>query len=349
MRRLAPLLVPSLLLTLALPQTCSAAVGPYLRSLYQQRTDLQALFDPTTLLARPTVQTAVIGLEDWARQYGWRENAKLLFYKPSGVVPVATQTDPAPEVGVKGYVVIDRVSGLILAEHEAGVQRPIASLTKLMTAGLVLEQGVSLSKLQAITSNDMVGGSSLGVKAGTTFSVSDLFYAALLPSANDAANALAASTGLSRTSFVAEMNKRVQTLSLPRTSFADPTGIDEKNVSTPREFAALAETIFSLPSIRRVSQTGTRTITAKPSNTPITVKNSDDLLTKPDYDHLYVTAGKTGYLGPEVGWNLSVAMKPMKGPSHELIIVLLGGNTLKQTMADADRLGQWAWEHYTWK
>lgn len=333
------------------PAAVFAAPNGALKALYVERNDLQALFDGKTYLARPDVLTAATSLEDWARQYGWRDDAKLNAYKPAGRIPKAAKgkEDHAPETQAASYVVIDRASGLIVAEQNAGTPRPIASLTKLMTASVVISRKVSPKKIQPITKNDMVGGSALGVKAGTKLTVDDLFYAALLPSANDAANALAAATGLTRTAFVGAMNAKAGALGLPRTVFTDPTGIDEGNVSTPREFAFFANAIFKLPEVRRYTTTMKRTLRLLPSRKSITVKNSDFLLTQPQYDHVYVTAGKTGYLGPALGWNVAVAMKKTNGTSSELLLVLFGEPKLAQGMADADALAQWAWSHYAWK
>lgn len=336
---------------LTMPGAVFAAPNAALKALYIERQDLQILFDAKTYLVRPYVFTAATSLEDWARQYGWRENTTLRAYKPAGRIPkpIKGADDPKPETQAASYVVMDRASGLIIAEHNAGVPRPIASLTKLMTASVVLSYKVSPKKIQTITQDDMVGGSALGVKAGTRLVVDDLFYAAMLPSANDATNALAAATGLTRKAFVDVMNAKAEALGLTRTVFADPTGIDEGNVSTPREFAFLADSIFKLREVRRYTTTAKRTLQLLPSRKTVTVKNSDHLLTQPQYDHIYVTAGKTGYLGPELGWSIAVSMKKTTGKSPELLLVLLGEPKLAQSMADAEALAQWAWGHYAWK
>jgi D-alanyl-D-alanine carboxypeptidase len=339
----------AILFAAAMPRTTFADVGPYLKTLYESRPDLQALFDSKTYAAKPDASTSATGLEDWAREYGWRETPELKFYKPKGVIPVPAKTDAAPAVSAAGYVVIDNASGLIVAEENSGIPRSIASLTKLMTTDVVLTRKVPLTRVQPITAADNVGGSRLGVAAGTKFSVNDLFYAALLPSANDAANALADATKLSRTQFVGAMNELAGSLGLSRTTFADPTGIDEGNVSTPREFAILAKNVFNFSAVRRYTTTMKRVLRELPSGKRITVKSSDYLLTKPEYDDVLVTAGKTGYLGADVGWNLAVGLKSAKGAPRELVIVVFGEPKLAQSMADADALAQWAWGHYKWK
>jgi D-alanyl-D-alanine endopeptidase (penicillin-binding protein 7) len=179
--------------------------------------------------------------------------------------------------------------------------------------------------------------------------VNDLFYATLLPSANDAANALADSTKLSRQKFVADMNATAKALGLKHTVFTEPTGIDDGNVSTAREFARLAQSVFGQWTVRHYATAAKHTIYMRPSWKKIVVKNSDGLLTKPQYDDVLVSAGKTGYLGPDGGWNLAVDLKSAKGASRELVIVLFGEPMNRQSMADADTLAQWSWKHYKWK
>jgi len=326
-----------------------AVPGPYLKALYAKRGDLQALFDAKTYLAKPRADTAAISLEDWARQYGWRMDKKLEFYKPKIKIPEPANTAAAPMVSGSSYVVIDQASGLILAEQNAGAVKRLASLTKLMTVGVVMGKKVPMSRIQPIVAADQVGGSRLGVAAGTKFTVNDLLYAALLPSANDAANALADSTKLTRAKFVAAMNTQAKALGLNKTAFVEPTGIDDGNVSTAREFAILFNSVFSSAAVRKYALTATRALRMLPSGKKITVKNSDTLLTAPQYDDVLVTGGKTGYLGADGGWNLAVGLKSAKGASRPISIVIFGEPRMATSMSDADALAHWAWAHYKWE
>jgi len=329
--------------------TVFAAPGPYLKAFYAKRVDLQALFDAKTYLARSGAATAAISLEDWARQYGWREDKILEFYKPKTKIPEPVNAEATPAVSGSSYVIIDQASGLILAEKNAGAVGRLASLTKLMTVDVVMSRKVPLSHVQSIVAADQVGGSRLGVKAGTKFTVNDLLYAALLPSANDAANALADATKLTRGKFVAAMNAQAKALGLNRTAFVEPTGIDDGNVSTAREFAVLFNSVFSSAAVRKYALTATRTLRMLPSGKKITVKNSDSLLTQPQYDDVLVTGGKTGYLGANGGWNLAVGLKSAKGASRPITIVIFGEPKMATSMSDADALAQWVWGHYKWK
>lgn len=266
-------------------------------------------------------------------------------------VPAAkANAAPEPELATAAYIVIDRKSGKVMAEKEADAVRPIASLTKMMTGLVVLDKKVPMGRIQPITASDKVGGSALNAKDGSRFTVSDLIYAAFLASANDATNALADATRLSRAKFVAAMNAKAKSLKLKKTVFADPTGIDDGNRSTPREVAALFEKAMGQSAIRHAMVTAKRTLTVRPAGKKITVKNANGMLWKPEYDDVWVSGGKTGYCGPEGGWNLAVSFRDAADPNKpELLMVLFGTDTLKESQNNAESLARWAWDNFEWK
>lgn len=271
--------------------------------------------------------------------------------KPKIPLPtVKTSASAAPDLTTASYIVIDRQSGTVLATKNADQTRSIASLTKMMTGLVVLEKKTPLGRVQAITANDKVGGSALNAKNNSRFTVSDLLYAAFLASANDATNALADATKLTRVKFVAAMNAKAKKLGLSHTVFADPTGIDDGNISTPTEIAVLADAAFKQTAIRRAMLTAKRTLTVYPSGKKIVVKNANGMLWKPEYDDLLVSGGKTGYLGADGGWNLVVSLKDAQDKNcPELLLVLFGTTTLKESEINAETLARWAWANFNWK
>lgn len=250
-------------------------------------------------------------------------------------------------IGAQAYVVMDQKTGALLTIKQEDRVWPVASLTKLITASIVLDHQVPSSKLVAVKNTDNVGGARLYVNEGSTFTVDDLFYASLVASANNAANALARSTGLSKDAFVEQMNTRVRVLGLSKTVFVEPTGIDIGNMSTASEMASLARTILSRPEIKTYTATYKKLI--RVANAGITKKmiNTNWLVWKPQYDDVWVTAGKTGYLN-ESGWNLAVTVRPSKNDERELLIVLFGARSRSESFVNAEHLADWAWEVYKW-
>lgn len=324
-----------------------------LELIYSQRADLQVAFDAQTKRAIPgTAAGFLLDLEDWATQYGWVEHEELAAYGPEqgdGVPVRVDATEIESSIESVAYVVMDRSTGKILTVKNEHKVWPIASLTKLVTADVVLDYEVPMTTVADVRSSDDVGGAKLYVEDGDTFSVQDLFYATLVASANNAANALSRTTGLLRTEFLEEMNSRVEELGLMNTTFVDPTGIELGNVSTAREMMRLASDILDQDEVALFTSTYVKYITDLTQDTTKKITNTNWMLWKPAYDDLYVTGGKTGYL-EESGWNLVVSLRPMSGDADtELLIVLFGAQSRSASFEDANALADWAWQTHEWQ
>lgn len=276
-----------------------------------------------------------------------------LLYKEGvggGLVP--TRMDPKEiesEIGAKAYVVIDRTSGNILTMKQENLVWPIASLTKLMTADIVLQKKIPSKKLQHVLKEDDVGGAKLYVKNGDKFSVDDLFYAMLSGSANNAANALARTSSSSRKEFVRQMNTRAKIIGLDHTTYVDTSGMELGNTSTVLDIAKLADKLFRDPSVKRYTTTAKRNIRVANTGVYKKITSTNWMLFKPAYDDVWVTGGKTGFLD-EAGWNLAVALRSSsKDTKRELLLVLFGSPSRSESFQDAEKLAKWAWEVYEWK
>ncbi len=339
------------LTSLLLPQVGFAMTDDLLE-IYEDRGDLQSAFDSETFQAIPgSAAGFLIDLEDWARQYGWQGYTELEDYAPD-VDPARLAAWPVAMPEVTGrYLVIDDSSGAILAAKDANEVWPIASITKLASAKTALDYGLDLGGVGTVEEEDDVGGAKLWAEYGTTFKIADLLYATLTASANNAANAIARLTGYAKDTFVDHMNDFAAHLNLSRTTFVDPTGIEEGNVSTAREVAAFAREAFSHENIRKPA--GTVEMHIEALDDPDYVRNiltTNWLLYDSSYDDVYVTAGKTGYLGEEIGWNLVVRMHPMgSSEDQSVLIVLLGADGRRESFDAAHSLAWWAWQSFDWE
>ena len=180
---------------------------------------------------------------------------------------------------------------------------PIASLSKLMTALVLLDLEPNWNKKLTITSaqinypKEYVGEdktSEVNIVAGQTVSFYDLWVAMLLASSNQSAVALAESTGLSRVEFVDKMNAKAKELGLEKTIFYDIAGLDASNVSTAKEMALIAQEAFSKSEIVEASAKGQYTIYA--DNTDGT--ESEIAVVNRNYSLMAygLEAAKTGFL-----------------------------------------------------
>ena len=174
----------------------------------------------------------------------------------------------ALSVGASSAILIDGESGRVLWEHNAHEKRYIASITKLMTALVVMESGHKLDELVEIKP-EYTGaeGSSMYLQSGEKLSIEALMYGLLLASGNDAAVALAEYCSGSVEAFVAQMNRKAALLGMENSHFVNPNGLtQEGHCSTAADMAKLAaacmdnETIAKIVATRSIS-IGGRTFT----------------------------------------------------------------------------------------
>lgn len=252
---------------------------------------------------------------------------------------VPEQVTAASPVNAAAYVVMDPDTGEILASQNADDVRSIASITKLMTVMVAHDAGLDTDAEVALARADEVGGGRLQVPIGTRLTVPGLIGSTIVGSANNAANALARATGLSREAFLARMNEKARSLGLARTSFADPTGIEVENLSTAREVALMARAAFADGWIAPYAGLATYDVPL-PGGAVRTIKNTNGLVTDATVD---VMAGKTGFIN-EAGYTLVTRLK--KAGQKELLVVVLGADTKTQSFRDAKVLAEKAWQSY---
>ena len=262
---------------------------------------------------------------------------------PALQVTTASAVEP-PAVTGAAYTVIDAGTGKVLADNNSTATRPIASLTKLMTAMVVLDTKPSLGKIITYRQADVTPYAYLRVKPGETLSIKDLFYSMLVGSANNAATALARSTGLTRAQFLAAMNAKAANFGATHTKFVDLNGLDPNNVSTAEDIAVIANHAFHDYALIRKA-TVTKTYTFATANTKVkhTIKTTDKLLGQDS--GLTITGGKTGFID-EAQYTYVLRTKNNQGA--QVIVTLLGSPTSSQRFADAAKLSTWAWSSYRW-
>lgn len=254
------------------------------------------------------------------------------------------QKYPRETLTAASAIVIDAATGEPLFEMRADEPRVAASLTKLMTAVIALEQKPVWGRTVRLAAGDEVGGGRLRLAAGARFTWRDAFASTLVGSANNAAMMLMRNSGLGAERFLHEMNFRAATLAMDATRFYDVSGMDARNVTTARDMARLSRYAFANQHIRRYTTTGKYVFTAyAPSAVSKEVKNTNRLLVvDPD---IYVTGGKTGYL-EESMYNLTVRARQN---GREIIVVTLGAQSRDQSFDETKALAHWTFSNYGWK
>jgi len=158
----------------------------------------------------------------------------------------------APTVSARAFLVVNPVTGEVLAQHGSWARVPIASITKLMTVLVALDHTQWNDVVRVRSDAAEVGESTINLRAGERITVGDLVKAALIQSANDAADALADYVGHGdQDAFVGLMNTKAEELGLDRTHFTRADGLDARShYSTARDVTTLAEAAMRIPRIR---------------------------------------------------------------------------------------------------
>ena len=198
---------------------------------------------------------------------------------PPGGVPVTAQPTRAPVLTAEAWILVDVDSGVALAESNADEVRSMASVTKLMTAIVVMEQ-VPLDDVVRISPEAAaVGESEIGLVQGEVWTVDALLNALLVRSGNDAAIALAEHVAGSIPDFADLMNARAAALGLENTSFRNPHGLDEEgHHTTARELVTLAIETMKYPELRTIMATRLISFRPDPSGVAREAENTNKLL-----------------------------------------------------------------------
>lgn len=209
---------------------------------------------------------------------------------PASVMASSVPFGSLRTLSASGVLIVDLDSGQTLYESRASVPRPMASLTKLMTALLIVENHDLDQWVTIPEGADKVEGSKAELEPGERFTVGDLLTAMLVGSANDAAYVLALHHAGSMDAFVDEMNARAKVLGLRETSYANSTGLDEPaQHSTPRDLVWLTMYVLRKPEIASRMATRHASIVSNSGSTLALTHTHAMLLTSPD-----IVAGKTG-------------------------------------------------------
>jgi D-alanyl-D-alanine endopeptidase (penicillin-binding protein 7) len=237
-----------------------------------------------------------------------------------------------PEGGVyaRNAILLDPLTGEVLFEKNASRSVPIASLSKLMTALVFLEQNPDLEKPATVNTVEIAGAGHTQLRRGEVVPLGELLRMSLMCSDNCATRVVARESGLSADEFIARMNRKSIELGLTGTRFVETTGLNEHNVSTAADVARLLHAAANEPLIAEI--TTTRSHEFHTTRRWHTIGNTNRLL----YGRYEVLGGKTGFIR-EAGYCFATWVRAQ---GRDLIAVVLGAPTNATRFADAVRLIQ---------
>ena len=232
-------------------------------------------------------------------------------------------------------LVVDSDGNEIYAKHGDDPQ-PIASITKLMTAMVILDARLPMDERISITKadRDLIQLTGSRLDYGATLTRKQMVQLALMASENRAANALGRTWPGGKDSFVEAMNRKAGTLGMNNSRFRDPAGLDPGNVASARDVVKMVKAAMQYPLIREA--TTTRSISVHPYKRrgPLTYSNTNRLLKN---DSWAIQLSKTGYLheaGRCLAMQAEIADQPM-------VIVLLNSYGKLTPFGDSNRIRKW--------
>lgn len=237
-------------------------------------------------------------------------------------------------LGSASALVLDQMTGAALLEKNPGLILPIASISKLMTAMVVLDARLNMEEVISISDADVdsLKGTTSRLPVGVSMTRDTALLLALMSSENRAAHALARHYPGGLSFFVAAMNRKAQALGLTQTRFEEPTGLSFNNVSTARDLSRMVMAAHQYPLIREYSTMAGAKVDM--GNRVLDFTNTNALVKNPQWQ---IGLSKTGYIS-EAGRCLVmqawVAGKPV-------VMVFLDSNGKMTRVGDANRVKRW--------
>jgi D-alanyl-D-alanine endopeptidase (penicillin-binding protein 7) len=243
--------------------------------------------------------------------------------------------DVVPDVRAAAAIILDPATNQVLFEEHGNDQRSIASITKVMTAMVFLEDQPDLEKLVTVTRADVYHASTTYLRAGDKLKQDDLLHLLLIASDNAAARVLARVSPYGSKGFVNRMNGKAIELGLTTTHYADPSGLLSDNVSSAYDIARLITMASNDPLISSLMQTPEYQLRTAARRT-IRFHSTNHLLGR---DDLEVLAGKTGFIHKS-GYCLATLLRlPTNG--QEVAVVVLGARSNNGRFAEVQNLFRW--------
>ncbi len=231
-------------------------------------------------------------------------------------------------------LVYDLENGNRIYEKNSDELRPIASITKLMTALVVLESGQSMDEVLTIADADVdrMRYSRSRLAVGTRLTRGEMLHLSLMSSENRAANALGRHYPGGLPAFVRAMNDKARALGMRHTRFVEPTGLSSDNVATSHDLVKLLRATDKHPLIRHYATDDTEVFTLNRGR-QLTYNNTNRLVKRDDWD---IRVSKTGFIN-EAGQCLVMLTRI---DNRDLAIVLLNADARSARVGDANRLRQ---------
>jgi D-alanyl-D-alanine endopeptidase (penicillin-binding protein 7) len=305
--------------TLAGQQTSSRSSGTSAKKLTLKKTPASSKYSASAARKRRASRAAAA-----ARQLREAQEPRFKLDESGALVP---------DVRAEAAIIYDSATGNVLWESNSNNQRSIASITKVMTAAVFVENSPDLSETVVIDRADVRAASTTYLRAGYTVTKGDLLHLALIASDNAAARALARVSPYGSAGFIERMNEKAKELGLTSTRYADPSGLLAANVSSAFDMAKLITFVSGDERIAGVMRKQNYTVTS--GRRVINIHSTNQLVMRGDVD---VQAGKTGFIR-NAGYCLATLLRLPQGP--QIAVVVLGAKSNAGRFWETRHLFNW--------
>ena len=243
-----------------------------------------------------------------------------------------------PNLASAKALVMDQATGEIIYAKNINTLTPIASVTKLMTAMVMLDAHLPMDETLEITDADVdtLKGSSSKLPVGSQLTRAELLHMAIMSSENRAASALGRNYPGGISAFVSAMNDKAHALGMSSSHFVDSTGLHSENMSTAADLSKMVRAAYNYPQIRDVSTTPSQEFKLNSRRAPVNFSNTN-LLVRNSSDKWNIGLSKTGYIS-EAGRCL-VMQAQISGKS--VVMVFLDSMGKFSRIGDAERIRKW--------
>lgn len=227
-----------------------------------------------------------------------------------------------PDVRAAAAIIFNPVTGQVLWEENGQVKRSIASITKVMTAVVFLEDNPDLTREITIERSDVYAASTTYLRANERITLDNVLHLTLIASDNAAARALARVSHGGTAAFIERMNEKALELGLESTTFADPSGLNPANISSAYDLSRLISFAAADERIAPIMRTAHYSLST--SRRKITINNTNRLLA--GWEGGEVMGGKTGFIS-KAGYCLATLLKLPQGNEVAVVVLGAGSNT----------------------
>lgn len=244
---------------------------------------------------------------------------------------------------VESILVKDHKTGKVLLSKNSDKEHPLASITKLMSAMVLLDNDINWRERILVTSKDIPESM---VDSGESYSKSSLWTASLVGSSNKSMYSLVKDLEWPLPAFIQRMNKKAQNMGLSDTYFVDTTGLDKNSVSTAEDISILLREAMKHKKIQKALTTDQVEISPKNEEGMHHIWNTNWLLLgwiPNKFEKIY--GGKTGHI-EAAGYNFTVQVSDENG--NTLDVVVLGAKSHEARFEVAQNAARWVFENYSW-